>query len=207
MVISFYGEGCFKIQSGELVILTDPPAKESGLGPPRFKFNLLLKTLSAFPPEAKSSYELVGPGEYNFKIADKEVDIEGLFLEKESTDKFIKTIYLVKLEDIKLCFLGYLSEDLSPEIIERLEQVDILFTPAGGKPFIDQKKAAVLIKQIEPHIAIPSFYKVANLKRPADDLKKFLKEFNHDIVSEEKLTIKKKDLSALKVAKIICLKV
>jgi len=95
MVISFYGEGCFKIQSGELVILTDPPAKESGLGPPRFKFNLLLKTLSAFPPEAKSSYELVGPGEYNFKIADKEVDIEGLFLEKESTDKFIKTIYLV----------------------------------------------------------------------------------------------------------------
>ena len=103
--------------------------------------------------------------------------------------------------------MGYLSEDLSPEIIERLEQVDVLFVPAGGKPFIDQKKAVALIKQIEPHIAIPSFYKLANLKRPADDLKKFLKEFNHDVVSEEKLTIKKKDLSALKSAKIICLKV
>ena len=207
MIISFYGEGCFKIQSGELVILTDPPAKESGLDAPRFKFDLLLKTLSVFPPETKNHYELNGPGEYNFKIGDKEIDIEGLFLKKESTDKFIKTIYLVQLEEIKLCFLGHLSEELPPEIIEKLEQVDILFIPAGGKPFIDQKKAINLIKQIEPSIVIPSFYKLANLKRPADDLKKFLKEFNHDATSEEKLSIKKKDLSTIKGTKIICLKV
>lgn len=207
MIITFYGEGCFKIQSGEAVILTDPPAKESGLESPRFKFDLLLKTLNAFPPTNKSSYELTGPGEYNFKIADKEIDIEGLFLDKESSDKFIKNVYLVELEDIKLGFLGHLSEDLPSEIIEKLEEVDVLFIPAGGKPFIDQKKAVSLIKQIEPKIVVPSFYKLANLKRPAEDLKKFLKEFDHDSVCEEKLTVKRKDLSEIKGIKIVCLKV
>jgi L-ascorbate metabolism protein UlaG (beta-lactamase superfamily) len=207
MIITFYGEGCFKVQSGEMVVLTDPPAKESGLEAPRFKFDIMLRTLSAFPPEAKNFYELVGPGEYNFKIADKEIDILGIFLAKESTDKFIKTIYLVNLEDIKLCFLGHLSNDLSPEIIEKLEEIDILFIPAGGKPFIDQKRAASLIKQLEPKVVVPSFYKISNLKRPADDLKKFLKECDYEASQEEKLVIKKKDLQTIKGTKIISLKV
>jgi len=40
MVISFYGEGCFKIQSGEAVVLIDPPSPQSGLTAPRFKFDV-----------------------------------------------------------------------------------------------------------------------------------------------------------------------
>jgi L-ascorbate metabolism protein UlaG (beta-lactamase superfamily) len=206
MIISFYGEGCFKIQSGDLTILTDPLNKESGLDVPRFKSDLVLKTLASFPPEGENSHELVGPGEYNFKIADKEVDVEGFFLNTESTDKFIKTVYLVGLEDLKLCFLGHLSGGLPSEISERLEEIDILFIPAGGAPFIDQKKAAVLIKQIEPKIVVPGFYKMPNLKRLAEDLKKFLKEFDHDSVCEEKLVIKKKDVLIIKGTKIVCLK-
>jgi len=36
MVITFYGEGCFKIQSGEFSVLIDPFDAQTGLMPPRF---------------------------------------------------------------------------------------------------------------------------------------------------------------------------
>ncbi len=210
MVISFYGEGCFKIQSGETVILTDSPSGQSGLTPPRFKFNALLKTLASmeeidagFSSGAGEEFKIVGPGEYDING----IAISGYGLTSESTDKFIKTIYLVEIEGIKLCFLGHISEAPAADIVERLEEIDILFIPAGGKPFIEQKAAIKLIKQIEPKIVIPSFYKIAGLKRPSADLKVFLEEGGYkNIETQEKLTVKKKDLGEIKKTKIIVLK-
>jgi L-ascorbate metabolism protein UlaG (beta-lactamase superfamily) len=219
MVISFYGEGCFKIstrggstkggQSGDLVILTDPFESSSGLFPPRFKADIVLKTLTPLPIAQYSTLTtqrfISGPGEYDLKG----VKIFGLGLRKESSDKYIKTAYLAEVENLKLCFLGHLSEAPQPEIAEQLEEIDILFIPAGGKPFISQEAAVKLIKQIEPKIAIPSFFKLPGLKRQASDLKNFLEEANHKGAEEkqEKLTIKKKDAAAIKKTEIVPLSV
>ena len=206
MIITFYGEGCFKIsardgQSGETTILTDPFASSSGLTPPRFKSDIILKTLTALPLTGQSIY---GPGEYNIKGA----DIIGLGLTEESSEKFIKTVYLAKLEDLKLCFLGHISKTPNPDIMKHLEEIDVLFIPAGGKPFLEQKLAIQIIKDIGPKIVIPSFYKLPGLKRPAGDLKIFLEEINHGATSQaqEKLTIKKKDLVSIKKTEVIALK-
>ena len=97
MIISFYGEGCFKIQSGETVILTDPFSPESGLALPRFKADIILKTLTSLPLTNQQTNQQInqlifGPGEYNIK----NIDILGLDLIGESTDKFFKTIYSVE---------------------------------------------------------------------------------------------------------------
>lgn len=210
MVITFYGEGCFKVQSGELVILTDPAISQSGLTPPRFKSDLILKTISPFPINSQESaaegQAIFGAGEYNVK----NVNVYGFPVVKESTGKFLKTIYLVEMEQIKLCFLGHLSEAPEPTILERLEEIDILFFPAGGQPFIDQKSAVKIIKQLEPKIVIPAFYKIPSLKRPAADLKIFLEEFNsakeNSLEPQEKLTIKKKDFLEMKKTEIVILK-
>ena len=71
MTITFYGENCFKLQSGELTVLIDPINSSSGLVAPRFKYDALIKTLSPFPPETEesSAVNIIGPGEYNFKEA------------------------------------------------------------------------------------------------------------------------------------------
>jgi len=210
MVISFYGEGCFKIQNGETVILIDPPSHQSGLTPPRFKFDVLLKTLvsneeieAGFLNGASDGFKIIGPGEYDIK----DVIISGYGLANESTDKFIKTIYLVEIEGIKMCFLGHISEALTTDIAEYLEEIDVLFIPAGGKPFIEQKTAVKLIKQTAPKIVIPSFFKISGLKRPFADLKIFLEEGGYKAEAQEKLTIKKKDLAEIKKVKVINLKV
>lgn len=212
MVITFYGEGCFKIQSSELVILTDPFDGETGLTPPRFKADIILKTFISIPIvnqliNQSANQLILGPGEYNIK----NITITGFSLSKESSEKFLKTVYLLELEDVKLCFLGHLSEAPEPAILEHLEEIDILFVPAGGPPFLNQKSAVKIIKQLQPKIVIPCFFKIPSLKRPADKLENFLEEFNGPKAKEvaggqEKLVIKKKDLANIKKTEIVILK-
>ena len=206
MVISYYGEGCLKLQSGDFVILTDPVESSSGLTAPRFKHDVVIKTLSPFPPAfgSVSGLEKIvsGAGEYDFN----DIYIKGFPLSNESSGKFLKTVYRVEIEGIKFCFLGHISQILSPETMEGLNGIDILVVPAGGEPFIDQKEALKLIKQIQPKIAIPTFYKVPGLKRKADDIKKFLEEIDASKVEKtEKLTVKKKDIEDIKPTKVFVL--
>lgn len=192
MIINWYGEGCFKIQTSGITILTDPFDSESGLTPPRFKADVILKTLT-FPSIALNKEEVVeimGPGEYEFKG----VEFLGWPLTKESNKESLKTVYLVKAEDLNLCFLGYISNGLDPSILEKLAEVDLLFIPAGGKPFVNQELAVKLIKQIEPKMVIASLFKTPGLKRRADDVKEFLRELEQKTEPQEKLTIRKKDL-------------
>jgi len=210
MVITFYGEGCFKLQSADFVVLIDPFDSQTGLTPPRFKSNIVLKTLTPLPLtnsliNQSTNQLIVGPGEYHFN----NIVINGFFLTKESSEKFLKTIYLAKMEDITLCFLGHISEMPEPAILEHLEEVDILFIPAGGSPFIKPETAIKIIKQIEPKIVIPTFFKVPGLKRAAGKPELFLEEFNgkktERTENQEKLTIKKKDLAEIKKTEIVLL--
>ncbi len=211
MVITFYGEGCFKIQSGEFSVLTDPFDAQTGLTPPRFKANLILKTITSISyfekKDSVSASEIVGPGEYNIDAA----DVSGFQLAKESSKSFFKTAYSLKIEDINLCFLGHISEIPEPTVLEHLGEPDIIFLPAGGAPFIDLKLAVKIIKQFQPRIVIPSFFKIPSLKRKAGDIKDFLEELNgaNEKTGEaaEKLTIKRKDLAEIKKTQITVLKI
>lgn len=207
MVISYYGEGCFKIQSADTAILVDAFNSESGLNSPRFKFDLEIKTLASVENIGafkRDGFQIIGPGEYDVKG----IKIFGFGLPKESSADFIKTVYIVEAEGMKLCFLGHISEIPQADIMEHLEEIDILFVSAGGKPFLEQKAAVQLVKKIGPKIIVPSFYKVPGLKRKAGDLKVFLEEGGYkDVEILDKLTVKKKELGEIKKMKVVSLKV
>ena len=207
MVINWYGEGCFKIQIGDFTLVTDPFDSKIGLNPARGKFDVLLKTISPWPvpmPKKDEDAILIGPGEYEIKG----FEIKGFPLLKESADNFLKTIYLVKTEDANLCFLGHIADYPDEDSLgELLKSVDVLFIPAGGKPFIKQELAAKLVKQINPKIVIPMFIKTPGLKRQTDDIKDFADELGLRSEPEEKLTIKKKDLAEIKTTKLVQLKI
>lgn len=204
MVINWYGEGCFKVQTGGVTLLTDPFGREAGLTPPRFRADIVLRTLSSagevkFGSDAVSSgFEISGPGEYEAKG----VEILGYPLSGGSSPGAIKTAYLVSAEGLRLGFLGHLSAAPAAGETENLEGVDILVVPAGGKPYLEQEAAAKLVRQIAPKIVIPSFHKAPGLVRKADDLKEFLRELGTEGKrrnggeAEEKLTVRRNDLPA-----------
>lgn len=186
MVINWYGEGCFKIQTSSTVILVDPFQSSTGLTPPRFKTDMTLVTGASFTKLPFPNSEITGPGEYEVKG----IEISGLMLAPD------KTVYIVSAEDMRLGFLGHIADETpSADLMEKLNGVDLLFIPAAGKPFIDREKAAKLIRQISPKMVVASFFKTPGLKRKADDVKEFLKELDKKTEPQEKLTIKKKDLT------------
>ncbi|MCX6731646.1 MAG: MBL fold metallo-hydrolase [Candidatus Parcubacteria bacterium] len=192
MVITYYGAACFKVQSGDTVLAFSPPSKESKFKAPRFQTDIALinpnnpdyggRDVLSAKDEKKPIFIIDGAGEY---------EVSGIYIRGISNP----VIYMVSFENISLCHLGAFAEkNISPEIKEEIGEVDILFIPIDKD---DGQKAAQLISQIEPKIAIPMNYKEA-------DLKQFLKEFgNGSAKPEEKLTIKKKDLSEEKTQVVV----
>jgi L-ascorbate metabolism protein UlaG (beta-lactamase superfamily) len=207
MVITWHGEGCFKFQNGEISLLTDPPSEDSGILAPRFKTDVLLKTLTSWP-NAKEEYNsdavIIGAGEYDVKG----IKIKGAELAGESSPKFFKTVYSIIWDQISIGILGHVSGELPPNIMADFEELDILIGPVGGEPFISQEKIAKLVKQLNPKIFIPSFYKIPGLKRKSRDIKNFTDEFNGEVQkNQEKFVFKKKDLAEIKKTKVVCLAV
>jgi L-ascorbate metabolism protein UlaG (beta-lactamase superfamily) len=207
MVITWHGEGCFKLQNGEISLMTDPPENVSGISAPRFKTDVLLKTITSWPGvggDYNADSVIVGAGEYDIK----EIKIKGAELVGESSPKFFKTVYSIIWDGITIGILGHISGELSPNIMTDFEELDVLIGPAGGEPFISQEKMAKLVKQLNPKIFIPSFYKIPGLKRKAKDIRDFTEEFNGEVQKgQEKFVFKKKDLADIKKAKVICLTV
>ncbi|MBU2264838.1 MBL fold metallo-hydrolase [Patescibacteria group bacterium] len=200
MVITWYGQSCFKIQSGETAVFTDPFNKEIGLTPPRGQANVVTISHQHHDhnnSEALNSEPLVvdGPGEYEIKG----VEIKGVFSfhdDKEGKERGVNTIYVIEIEGIKICHLGDLGQSkLTAEQIDKIDGVDILMIPVGGTYTIDGETAVEIINQIEPRIIIPMHYKIPGLNIKLDGVDVFLKEMGmakKDAV--DKLTLKKKDL-------------
>ncbi|MDO8664022.1 MAG: MBL fold metallo-hydrolase [Candidatus Liptonbacteria bacterium] len=178
MIINYFGDGCFRLQSGETSLLVDPNNN-------RLKADVVLKTLIA--PETAGSVaanEIAFPGEYEIK----DIQIQGWAVPKESTEKFLKTVYLVKWEGLGFVFLGHISEGLESEVVEEFSEQDILFVPVGDH-FLSDEEAVKFAKKLEPAVIIPSFS-----KKPDS----FLKTLGQKAEVQEKFVFKKKDLENLK---------
>ena len=179
MVINYFGNGCFRLQSGDTSVLVNPDNN-------RLKADVTLKTLVATAADAVSepTEEVVisFAGEYE----EKEIEILGFPVADESTDKFLKTTYAVLWEGMKFVFLGHLSKPVDATLMEEFSEPDILFLPVGGGHFLEPEVAAKIAKQLEARIVIPSFY-----KDPAE----FLKAFGKKGEEMDKFVFKQKDIA------------
>lgn len=183
MVITYFGNGCFRLQSGETSILVNPENN-------RLKADVILKTLTAAAPtedvvvtgDDASGLTISFPGEYE----EKDIEIMGYPVTGESTDKFVKTAYAVLWEGMKFAFLGHLSTPLDATLMEELADPDVLFLPVGGGHFLEPEVAAKVAKQLEARIIIPSFFK---------DATPFLKALGTKGEEMDKLVFKQKDIT------------
>lgn len=203
MVISWFGLSCFKISSGNLTLVTDPFSKNVGLAAPRLQTDVAV--ISNIQNPAYNNAASLG-GEHLF-VADGpgEMDVKGLYLQgvaaagdtQSKTNGFdYTTIYGIRMEDIRLGFLGSLKQkELTDAQLEALGEVDILFVPVGGKTVCDAEEAVTIVNQIEPHIVIPMHFAQPGLNLPLDRVEQFLKEMGTGKLAPlEKLTIKKSNL-------------
>ena len=176
MIVNYLGDGCFRLQSGEVSLITNPSNN-------RFKADVVLRTLVPAATEAPTD-EIVFPGEYEVK----NIEIRGFAAANDSTEKYLKTIYLVTWEEMRFLFLGHIAEMPDGDIMEEISEPDVLFIPTG-EHYLTGEEAVKLMKKLEPRVTIPSFF-----KSPAE----FLKAAGAKAETEEKFVFKKKDLAETK---------
>jgi hypothetical protein len=194
MVITYNTLESFKVQFGDMTIALNPVSKKSKLSATSFGANIVLSTLNhpdmnGIETVARGDAQplaITGPGEY---------ELDGVVVRGYAAKSVyggterINTVYVVTLEDVKLCFCGALGDaNLSPELFEALDDIDILFVPVGGDGVLDAKAAHKLAVSLEPNIVIPMHY-------TPETLKAFLKEEGESsIAPQDKVTLRKKEV-------------
>lgn len=134
-----------------------------------------------------NGFTFPGPGEYE-KAG---VIMSGI------ADGQTNTIYVMTVEDVKVCYLGRLNHELTEDESKQIGDVDILFLPLGQEGSAPMKIALKLISTIDPKVVIPMLFD--------GDLAEFKKS---EAVAEEELDllkIRKADLPE-EERKIIILK-
>src|SRR3990167_4810419 len=201
MIITYFGEQFFKMGQGDMVLAFNPVNKTAksdisahfGADIAFITTNYsLYNVVEQLSHGERMPFVINGPGDYEIK----EVFIKGVVSNALISDKnYINTIYSFTLDNIKVAFLGALSDpEISKEAQEAIDSPDILFIPIGGKNvskevgLLDAKSAAKLALLFEPKLIIPMSYN-------NDSLKMFLKEMGEEKAEVvDKLTLKLKDL-------------
>ncbi len=191
MVITWFGLSCFKVTSGVLTLVTDPFSRSVGLAPPRLRADIVVT--SNLQNDAYNNHEGLG-GDSKFVIdGPGEFDVKGLFVHGIPAEA--AAIYAIRMEDIRLGFLGSLKQkELTDSQLEDLGEIDILFVPVGGGVVCDAESAVKIVNQIEPHLVVPMHYAQKGLRFSLDKVEQFLKEIGSTkIAPQEKLTVKKQN--------------
>ena len=188
MIINYFGNDCFRLQSGDTSLLVDSDGN-------RLKADVILKTLAPTASEAildaeGSGTAILFPGEYEVKG----MEISGFAVTGESTEKFLKTVYVVLWEEMKFVFLGHLSRPVDATLMEEFAEPDVLFLPIGGGHFLEPDVAAKIAKQLEARVVVPSFAKNAD---------EFLKALGKKGEQMDKFVFKARDIAMEKGRPII----
>jgi len=100
MYITWLGQSCFKIQSGEVTLITDPVGKENGLRAPRFS-NVNIITVSRKESDLskiKSEALVIDkPGEYEVK----RIFLQGIPV-RQKQGKETVVVYWMEIENMTL---------------------------------------------------------------------------------------------------------
>lgn len=187
MEITWYGHSCFRLADrGQVSIVADPYDDNLGLKLPRLKADIV--TISHDTPghghteAVKSAAHIIdGPGEY---------EIGGIFITAIATYDPAATgaklrrniIYVFDYNNVIICHLGDLNHIPAQSQIEDLGTIDVVLIPVGGGGGLNSSQAAEIVSLLEPRIAVPMHYKLADITLKLDPVDKFLKEMG---VSEQ----------------------
>jgi len=192
MEISWHGESTFTIKGKKTTVIVDPidggkhKLKE-------FKGDTALLTddyheKAKLLKGAENADVINWPGEYEVKGA-AIVAIPAYTNEKEegNTDKGRIVIFSMLVDDVRICHLGELGQNLDEEILGKIGDVDILIVPTASKKALDNKKVHQAIEEIDPRVVIPMLY------NNDEELGKLLKEMGvteHEVLDNYEVKAK-----------------
>lgn len=165
MDIIWHGHSCFTLKGKDATIVTDP--FKLGAVLPKLKANIVTLSGEGKMEEVDGEPKVLDwPGE--FEVSD--VAIVSL-----APNGGESNIFTFALDGIRICHLGYLSAEISDEVIDQIGDVDVLLLPVGGEIVLDGKLAQKVMEAIEPRVVIPMLYSATDSDLKLSGAEEFLK--------------------------------
>jgi len=179
--VTWLGHGCFRLRGRGAAVVTDPYPPSIGLKLSRLDANRVTVSHEHdnhnYTQIVREAYEIRGPGEY--EVAGVSVIGVPSYHDAEKGSKHGRnTIYLIEIDDVRVCHLGDLGSALDDAEAEAISAPDVLLVPVGGRTVINAAQAAQVVRQLEPRFVVPMHYAIPGLKLELDPLDRFLKEMS-----------------------------
>lgn len=180
MDIIWHGHSCFSIKGRDATIVTDP--FELGAKLPKFKADIVSLSGEGKIAEVDESAKVLDwPGEF---------EVSNVAIVAVSPNGDGSTIYTFVLDGIRICHLGFLSHELSDEVLDQIGDVDVLMLPVGGTPVLDGKTAQKVMEAIEPRVVIPMLFAETDSELKLTGPEDFLKAIGKtELEAREKYTL------------------
>jgi L-ascorbate metabolism protein UlaG (beta-lactamase superfamily) len=177
--VTWLGHGCFRLRGRSAAVVTDPYPPAIGLKLQRLEADLVTVSHEHdnhnYTQGVREAYEIRGPGEY--EVAGISVIGFPTYHDAEKgARRGRNTVYLIEIDDVRVCHLGDLGHRLDDTDAETVSSVDVLLVPVGGRTAINAAQAAEVVRQLEPRFVVPMHYAIPGLRVELDPIDRFLKE-------------------------------
>ena len=178
MDVTWLGQSCFRLRGRSAAVVTDPFPPALG---PKLRLDANLVTVShghenhSHVQSVRDAYVIEGPGEY--EVAG--VTVRGLptFHDpRQGAEYGPNTVYVIELDDVRVCHLGDLGHALDDRALEAIGNVDVLLVPVGGGCALDGARAAEVVRQVEPRYVVPMHFGHPAIRTELAPVERFLKE-------------------------------
>src|SRR5262245_32710765 len=176
--VTWHGQSCFRLRGRWASVVTDPFPPWRG---PRLKLDASLVTVShphashSHVQAVRDAFVIEGPGEY--EVAGVTVRGVPTFHDRQQgAEHGDNTVYVIELDDVRVCHLGDLGHPLSDDALEALGNVDVLLVPVGGGAALDGAQAAEVVRQVEPRYVVPMHFGHPTIRSDLAPVDRFLKE-------------------------------
>jgi len=206
MIIDWQGLSFFKIKDRDISLWIDPvDTKTYGVKSPEDTPSICLLSNSDFLKYDKNivnktKYTFVYPGEYEVQ------DISIQVYPSIGPDKTINNIFVIHWNGSTLVHMGTVKQKSSiGKLLEKIDGVDVLMIPVGGKSVLEAADAVEIVHQIEPAIVIPMFYKTDDdhNKMDLNNADYFIQEIGQEKEVLDKLRVEPDKLNREKTKLVI----
>ena len=179
MDVTWLGHGCFRLRGRGAAAVTDPFPPSIGLKLSRLDADLVTVSHEhenhSYTQAVRDAYEIHGPGEYEV-AGISVIGVPTYHDAEKGAKKGRNTVYLLEIDDVRVCHLGDLGHRLDDAEAEAISSPDVLLVPVGGRNAINAAQAAEVVRQLEPRFVVPMHYAIPGIKLELDPIDRFLKE-------------------------------
>lgn len=186
MIINYLGHSAFKLR-GKFSVVTDPFG-DIGYKMQKQTADFCLCSHLHFDHNASDLVDckFVTFGEKIDSGSDISLEIIPSFHDEFLGAKRGKnSIYKFVIDDICFCHMGDFGENDFSSFQNRINKVDVLMIPIGGKYTISPLQAIEIIDLLKPKIAIPMHYKTAKSTIDIKTIDEFLRLNKYEIIHVE----------------------